>query len=157
MYIILEGCPFVLSRNCFRIQKLDLFEIALASSQKISLRRRSSTRDASFRRAKRFHCLFSFEPSISKLRIIEPSTERPAYARKKSSTHPPLPRAFLVRHSSHNYREFKTENWRVHSSHHLHSSHLKPIHTTSVIRTRTLSNLFAKRIVIPFCKRELHA
>ena len=40
---------------------------------------------------------------------------------------------------------------------HFHSSHLKPIQTTSVIRTRTLSNLFAKRIVIPFCKRELHA
>jgi len=30
--------------------------------------------------------------------------------------------AFLVRHSSLNYREFKTENWRVHSSRHLHSS-----------------------------------
>jgi len=27
----------------------------------------------------------------------------------------------------------------------------------SVICTRTLSNLFATRIVIPFCKRELHA
>ena len=54
------------------------------------------------------------------------------------------------------YREFKTDNWRVHISRHFHSSHLKPIQTTSVIRTRTLSNLFAKRIVIPFCKRELH-
>ncbi len=55
------------------------------------------------------------------------------------------------------YREFKTNNWRVHSSRHFHLSHLKPIQTTSVIRTRTLSNSFAKRIVIPFCKRELHA
>jgi len=69
---------------------------------------------------------------------------------------PPLPRAFLVRHSSLNYREFKTESWRVHSSRHFHSSHLKPIQTTSVIRTRTLSNLFAKRIMIPFCKHKLH-
>ena len=41
-------------------------------------------------------------------------------------------------------------------SRHFHSSHLKPIQTTSIIRTRTLSNLFAKRIVITFCKRELH-
>jgi hypothetical protein len=59
-------------------------------------------------------------------------------------THPPLPRAFLVRHSSLNYREFKTDNWRVISCH-FHSSHLKPIQTTSVICTRTLSNLFAKK------------
>jgi len=59
--------------------------------------------------------------------------------------------------SSLNYKEFKTENWWVHSSRHFHSSHLKPIQTTRVIRTRTLSNLFAKRIVFPFCKRELHA
>ena len=48
------------------------------------------------------------------------------------------------------------ENPAEHISRHFHSSHLKPIQTTSVIRTRTLSNLFAKRIVIPFCKRELH-
>ena len=62
-------------------------------------------------------------------------------------THPPLPMAFLVRHSSLNYREFKTKNWwwRVHSSRHVHSSHLKPIQTTSVSCTRTWSNLFAKK------------
>ncbi len=55
------------------------------------------------------------------------------------------------------YREFKTNNWWEHSSRHFHSSQLKPIQTTSVICTRTSSNLFAKRIVIPFCKCELHA
>ncbi len=54
------------------------------------------------------------------------------------------------------YREFKINNWRVHSSCHFHSSHFKPIQTTSVSCTRTSSNLVAKRKVIPFCKSELH-
>jgi hypothetical protein len=62
--------------------------------------------------------------------------------------------AFLVRHSSLNYREFKTNKLAGTYFLSLHSSHLKPIQTTSVICTRTLSNLFAKRIEIPFCKRE---
>jgi len=70
--------------------------------------------------------------------------------------HHPFIHQRLKRPPNLNYRKFKTENWLVHSSHHFHSSQLKPIHTTSVIRTRTLSNLFAKRIVIPFCKCELH-
>jgi hypothetical protein len=29
----------------------------------------------------------------------------------QTNTHPPLPRAILFRHSSLNYREFKTKNW----------------------------------------------
>ena len=60
-------------------------------------------------------------------------------------THPPLPRAILFRHFSLHYRESKTKNWREHSSRHFHSIHLKPTKTTSVIRTRTSSNLFAKK------------
>ncbi len=60
-------------------------------------------------------------------------------------THPPLPRAIMFRHFSLYYREFKTKNWREHSSHHFHSVHLKPTQTTSVIQTRTSSNLFAKK------------
>ena len=102
------------------------------------------------------HCFFDRASS----KANSPSSLRPPKTKASTQnlqTHPPLSRAFLVRHSSLNYREFKTENWWVHSSRHLYSSHLKPIHTSSVICTRTLSNLFAKRIVIPFCKRELHA
>ena len=60
-------------------------------------------------------------------------------------THPPLPRAILFRHFSLHYREFKTNNWREPSSRHFYSIHLKPTQTTSVIRTRTSSNLFAKK------------
>ena len=102
--------------------------------------------------------LFFFYRASSK--ADSPSLLRPPKTNASTQnlqTHPPLPRAFLVRNSSLNYREFKTKNWQEHISRHFHSSHLKPIQTTSIIRTRMLSNLFAKRIVIPFCKRELHA
>jgi hypothetical protein len=92
-------------------------------------------------------CSLFFRSSIIKsqftiIPLLCPSTTKAST--QNLQTHPPLPRAFLVRHSSLNYREFKTDNWRV-ISRHFHSSHLKPIQTTSVIRTRTLSNLFAKK------------
>jgi len=105
-------------------------------------------------------CSLFFWPSIIKanstiIALLCQSTTKAST--KNLQNHPPLPRAFLVRHSSLHYREFNTDNWREHISRHFHSSHLKPIETTNVIRTRTLSNLCAKRIVIPFHKRELHA
>jgi hypothetical protein len=105
-------------------------------------------------------CSLFFDQASSKsqftiIPLLCPSTTKAST--QHLQTHPPLPRAFLVRHSSLNYREFKTDKLAGTYFPSLHSSHLKPIQTTSAIPTRTLSNLFAKRIVIPFCTRELHA
>ena len=64
---------------------------------------------------------FDRASSKSQFNIIAslcPSTTKAST--QNHQTHPPLPRAFLVRHSSLNYREFKTENWQVHPTTSIH-------------------------------------
>jgi hypothetical protein len=91
------------------------------------------------------HCFFKHRlkaNSLSSLCRPKPTTNA---STQNLQTHPPIPRAVLVRHSSLNFMEFKTKIWWVHSSRHFNSFHLKPIQINSVILTRTLSNLFAKK------------
>ena len=66
------------------------------------------------------HCFFNRASSKanSPSLLLRPSTTKAST--QNLQTHPPLPRAFLVRHSSLKYREFKTENWRVHPTTSIH-------------------------------------
>ncbi len=98
------------------------------------------------------HCFFDWASSKanspSLLRFVHQRLKRPP-KNFKPTLHS-LERFWLGTLACFYYREFKTDNWWVHSSRHFHSSHLKLIKTTSIIRTRTLSNLFAKKNIDSF-------
>ncbi len=98
-------------------------------------------------RSSRFCTLIVFQLSILKKQThhhcIVKRLKRPP---KNLQTHPPLPRAFLFRHFSLGYWEFKTKiGGNIASAISIFPMILKPLKTTSVIHTRTLSNLFAKK------------
>ncbi len=97
-WLAFPSYPVCLPCNCFRIQKLEGFEIALASSHKdpkFSPRRvvvlAVSMRDASIWRAERFHCLFSFEPSTSKLRYHQTINRKISVCTQKIFNPPSTP------------------------------------------------------------------
>ncbi len=101
-----------------------------------------------FRDPRSSACSLFFQLSIPKKQTNHHSiVERLKRPPKNLQTHPPLPRAFLFRHFSLGYWEFFKAKigGNIAPAISIFPMILKPLKTTSVICTRTLSNLFAKK------------